>query len=132
MSNHLSDSKKSHGYSIAIGLFAPAVIWFLHLFTVSVVAEWGEISGLSQRRFLSISLVSWIISLVSLVAIAATLISLSRVANFDSHIRPTLDNRKESEGSEDYLERVAIYSGMIFLVVTCAQTLPILLFMGSD
>ena len=131
MSEPLPESQQRHGYAIAIGLFAPAIIWFLHLFTVSVVAEWGEFSGLSQRRFLSLSVVSWIIFLVSLAAIAATIVSLSRVAHFDRHLRPTPTNRKDSETADDFLERVAIYSGLIFLVVTSAQTLPILLFIGG-
>lgn len=131
MPDPTTDSQPRHGYSIAIGLFAPAIIWFLHLFTVSVVAEWGEFSGLSQRRFLSFSVVSWIIFLVSLAAIAATVVSLSRVAHFDRHLRPTPENRKDSEAADEFLERVAIYSGLIFLVVTSAQTLPLLLFIGG-
>lgn len=132
MSSQLNDSRKSRDYSIAIGLFAPAVIWFLHLFTASAVAEWGAISGLNQHRFLSISMVSWTIALVSLVAVAATLYSLLRVAHFNTQPRAALGNRNVSKTSEEFLGRVAIYSGVIFLVVTCAQTLPILLFLKSD
>jgi hypothetical protein len=131
VSDPFPDAKQRHGYSIAIGLFVPAIVWFLHLFTVSVVAEWGQFSGLSQRRFLSFSVVSWIIFFVSLAAIAATIVSLSRVAHFDRHLRPTAENRKDSESADDFLERVAIYSGLIFLVVTSAQTLPLLLFIGG-
>jgi len=132
VSSYPSESRTRSGYSIAIGFFAPAFIWFLHLFTASVVAEWGAFSGLNQRRFLGIPMVSWIIVLISLFAIAATIYSLRRVAQYERHIQPTLDKHIAAENSEDFLGRVAIYSGAIFLVVTCAQTIPILFFLGRD
>lgn len=132
MSSHLSDSRKGRGSSIAVGLFAPAVVWFLHLFIASVVAEWGVVCGLNQRRFLSISMVSWVIFVVTLVSIAATIYSLRRVADYDRHIQRTFDQSNPSETSEQFLGRVAIFSGLIFLVVICVQALPILFFIGSD
>ncbi|HBJ38703.1 MAG TPA: hypothetical protein DDZ51_28915 [Planctomycetaceae bacterium] len=131
VSNHLTETRQRRGYSIAIGLFAPAVIWFLHLFTLSVVAEWGDFSNLNHRRFLTISVVSWIIFSVSLVAISATILSIIHVAHFEDHLHRTLENHKAPNRPDEFLERVAIYSGLIFLAITFAQTLPILFFVGG-
>lgn len=81
---------------------------------------------------LGMSVTTWLILAISLVAVGLTALSLRRVIHFDSRIKLTLGESSTSEHSEPFLVNVAFYSGTIFLAVICAQTFPILLLMGID
>jgi hypothetical protein len=132
ISPHLSDSQKRSDYSVTIGLFAPAIIWFLHLFTASIAAEWGVTAGWNRRYFAGISMITILILVISMVAIGLTVLSLRRVAHFHPRFKRQLSERITTEHSEQFLGSVAICSGVIFLAITCIQTVPILFFMGND
>lgn len=120
------------GRWLATGLFAPAIIWFLHLFLVSIAAEWGVLSGLDHRRLIGVSMVKWGIAVLSAFAISATLLSLHLFRKYESSMPKTGDSQTTDDNSFVFLSSVAFYSGMIFLVVTCVQTIPILFFLGRS
>jgi len=118
------------GKAIAIGLFGPAIIWFLHLFLVALIAEWGVFSGVNRQHFLNISVVSWLAGFTSVIAIVATVFAIRLVSKIDKSILAPSDTINDQDNHKTFLESVAIYSGILFLVVICAQTLPILIFWG--
>jgi len=128
MANDSSDLTNGPCKAIVIGLFGPAIIWFLHLFSIALIAEWGGFSGLNRQNFLNISVVSWLAGLTSLIAIAATVFAIRQVVKIEKSNRSTIENIDKQENRKTFLSSVAIYSGFLFLVVICAQTLPIFIF----
>lgn len=132
MANDPSDLANAPNKAIVIGLFGPAIIWFLHLFLIALIAEWGGFSGLNSQHFLKISVVSWLAGFTSLIAIATTVVAIRQVVKIDKSDRMTMENTDKQDNHKAFLTSVAIYSGFLFLIVICVQTLPIFIFWKRD
>ena len=116
---------------IWFGLVGGAIAWTVHLMFAYVIAEFGCASDFGHRRYLDLSLVTWLESLLSLittaVAFAATLIAYFAYASLR-----TEDVAVDSEVlAARYMAWAGFLSSGLFTVVIMFESIPILYYLRS-
>ena len=97
------------------GLLGSAVAWLFHLVATSVVAESACILEGSLFVFLGLSAAGWLLIWISLVALIICIGS----------VRVAWAFRKDERESARFMGRAGIVTGLIFLLVILAQSIPI-------
>jgi hypothetical protein len=113
------------------GFLGGAIAWSIHLVAAALVAEWGCFSGLQQTTYGGITLVAWILIVLSaamfLMAVLATIAAWAgsrRVSGSadDSDLPP-------HEELDRFLARFGVAASGVFTFIILAESLPILYFL---
>jgi K+-transporting ATPase A subunit len=113
------------------GFLGGAIAWSIHLVAAALIAEWGCFSGLQQTSYGGITLVAWILILLSgamfLIALFATLSACAvrkrlPAAGDDSALPP-------HDEMDQFLARFGVAASGVFTFIILAESLPILYFL---
>ncbi len=101
-------------------LWGGGVAWLLHFMGIWVAAEFGCLSSLARPGWAGISLVAWLVLILSAASIGLT-------AWYTIHAWSR--EFQSGEETDGFLHRFARVANCIFLLVIVAQTLPVFFYL---
>src|SRR5690606_39142115 len=110
------------------GFLGGATAWSVHLVAAALIAEWGCFSGLQQTMYWGVTLVAWLLILLSaamlLIAVLATAAAYVVKKRLPAH---TVDDELAPHDEMDqFLARFGIAASGVFVFIIAAESLPIL------
>ena len=117
-----------------VGLWGGGILWTLHFLTIALVAEWGGFSGLDARHVVGISVVAWLIILVTVVAsgVGAWVMWVA-YATYQQASQPATgqpaDEFYDRIGNRRFLAKASWWSSIAFVLIVVVQSVPVLFFL---
>lgn len=111
-----------------------AVAWGLHLISASLISEWGCFSGLHEFEYGGVTLVAWLLVIVSLLATLlaawATWVAWRLQTSMTGLPASTFDIDAPRE-TDAFLARTGTATSGLFLFIILAESLPILFYLSD-
>jgi hypothetical protein len=126
-------SSSENEWRLWFALVGGAVAWAGHLLSAYAVAEFGCVAGLGHRDVFSLTIVSWMLLVVSAVmtAIAAAALLVSCRINGESPSSapaPSLD--ADERAAREFVGRFGRIANGLFLFTVLVQSIPIFFYWG--
>jgi hypothetical protein len=137
----------AHG-RLWLALLGGGTAWTLHLLLAYTIAEFGCLSGLGERHFGGLSVVTWMLLGLSVLTLALALVATAlsrqlsrtqRYASRDPSTAPPGSSRNphfhgergpEAASTVAFSGRLAYLTNLAFTFVIAVQTVPIFYFLG--
>lgn len=113
---------------LAFAFFGGAFAWAVHLMLAQFISEWSFVGGIYRRSFLGLSISVWILLAAALALTALAAASLGVAIRLRKKASKEDVGPSPSGATADFLAAVGILSGIVFVLVILAQSLPLLFF----
>ena len=117
------------GWRLWFALLGGAVAWTGHLMLAYAISEFGCTAGLGRRSFIGVSVVSWMLLLLS-VAMAALAAWALLVARDVGRRADEGIPHPDEESTAGEVARLGSIANGLFLFIVLIQTVPIFFFLG--
>lgn len=115
------------------GFLGGAIAWSIHLVAAALIAEWGCFSGLQQTTYGGVTLVAWLLILLSvsmfLIAVFATAAAYAVKKRLP--VLAENDDLAPHEEMDRFLARFGVAASGVFVFIIAAESLPILYFLSD-
>ena len=116
---------------LALGLFTPAIAWLVHLVGASLISEWGCLSGFHQSAWLGISAVIWGLLVITVFALFVAGIATWSVWQVDRYHQNDSSIDSVDDELNVFLAETGKISGLLFVTIILAESIPILFFLSG-
>jgi phage-related holin len=115
------------------GFLGGAVAWSIHLVAAALIAEWGCFSGLQQTMYGGITLVAWLLILLSVAMFLIAVLATAAAYAVKKRL-PVLAEGGELAPHDEmdlFLARFGVAASGVFVFIIAAESLPILYFLSD-
>ena len=111
--------------SLRFALLGGGVAWLAHLVLAYAIAEFGCIAGLGHVHWAGLSVVSWMLLVMTLLTLGLALAATAVAWRNRRRLLREWGHRSESHEAEDFTARLALVSNAVFVGVIVVQSVPI-------
>jgi hypothetical protein len=111
--------------SLRFATLGGGIAWLLHLVLAFSIAEFGCLAGLGKVQVVGLSVVTWMLLVMSALTLALGLAATGMAWRNRRRLLLAWGERSESHEAEDFTSRLALITNAIFVVIIVVQTIPI-------
>lgn len=116
--------------ALVFGCLGGPIAWVIHLMTSYLLAEWGCVAGLGEITYSEVSVLSWLIILVTVITFAIAAAATGIAYRSDQRLKTDERGGTDTPAPRAHIARTGMITSALFTFVILVETIPLFLFLN--